>query len=106
MVVSGQVTIILASDWPSDANTPGYSIVCPSIPGMGFSGKPSTTGTSPAVIACMYHQVMIRLGYLTYVVSVSQYRHIPIPPYILNYIPKLVLVSEKSEAIFPIFTVV
>lgn len=74
----GSVPILLLHGWPSTVwefhktipllMEKGYSIVCPSIPGMGFSGKPSTTGTSPAVIACMYHQVMIRLGYLTYVI--------------------------------------
>lgn len=74
----GSVPILLLHGWPSTVwefhktipllEKQGYSVVCPSIPGMGFSGKPSTTGTSPAVIACMYHQAMVRLGYNTYVI--------------------------------------
>jgi len=74
----GSVPVLLLHGWPSTVwefhktipllEQQGYSVVCPSIPGMGFSGKPSTTGTSPAVMACMYHQAMVRLGYTTYVI--------------------------------------
>ncbi len=44
-----------------------FHIVIPSMPGYGFSGKPSTTGWTPARIARAYAELMDRLGYKEYV---------------------------------------
>lgn len=40
-----------------------FDVVIPSIPGYGFSGKPSTTGWGPSQIAYAWVMLMKRLGY-------------------------------------------
>ncbi|KIC92660.1 epoxide hydrolase family protein [Flavihumibacter solisilvae] len=40
-----------------------FHVVIPSIPGYGFSGKPTTTGWGPARIAAAFVTLMKRLGY-------------------------------------------
>ncbi|RDK08613.1 epoxide hydrolase family protein [Cupriavidus lacunae] len=44
-----------------------FDVVIPSLPGHGFSGKPSTTGWDPARIARAWVVLMQRLGYTRYV---------------------------------------
>ncbi|MCZ6828898.1 MAG: alpha/beta fold hydrolase [Gammaproteobacteria bacterium] len=44
-----------------------FHLVCPSLPGYGFSGKPTTSGTSVDKIGVMWGQLMARLGYDRYV---------------------------------------
>ncbi|MFL9935434.1 epoxide hydrolase [Paraburkholderia sp. RL18-103-BIB-C] len=44
-----------------------FDVVIPSLPGYGFSGKPSTTGWDPARIARAWIVLMKRLGYTRYV---------------------------------------
>jgi epoxide hydrolase len=47
---------------PDDA----FHIVCPSLPGYGFSGKPSRTGWGVDKIAQVWDTLMVRLGYDRY----------------------------------------
>jgi pimeloyl-ACP methyl ester carboxylesterase len=42
-------------------------VVIPSLPGFGFSGKPTGTGWDPDRIACAWAELMKRLGYTSYV---------------------------------------
>jgi pimeloyl-ACP methyl ester carboxylesterase len=44
-----------------------FHLVCPSLPGYGFSGKPVQSGTGVEKIAAMWGQLMARLGYDRYV---------------------------------------
>jgi pimeloyl-ACP methyl ester carboxylesterase len=44
-----------------------FDVVIPSLPGYGFSGKPTTTGWDPARIARAWVVLMQRLGYTRYV---------------------------------------
>jgi pimeloyl-ACP methyl ester carboxylesterase len=44
-----------------------FDVVIPSLPGYGFSGKPTTTGWEPARIARAWIELMKRLGYKRYV---------------------------------------
>ena len=44
-----------------------FHVVAPSLPGFGFSGKPSSTGTSVEAIGRMWGELMARLGYDRYV---------------------------------------
>jgi len=46
-----------------------FHIVIPSMPGYGFSGKPTTTGWGPERIARAWAELMKRLGYDRYVAS-------------------------------------
>lgn len=43
-----------------------FHVVAPSLPGYGFSGKPTTTGTNVATIGRMWGKLMARLGYDNY----------------------------------------
>jgi pimeloyl-ACP methyl ester carboxylesterase len=44
----------------------GFDVVCPSLPGYGFSGKPTGTGWGVAKIADAWETLMGRLGYERY----------------------------------------
>ena len=51
----------------ADAGTPAFHVVCPSLPGYGFSAKPSASGWGVERIAQAWDQLMARLGYQRYV---------------------------------------
>ena len=51
------------ADAPEDA----FDLVMPSMPGYGFSGKPTDTGWGPDRIARAWAELMKRLGYTRYV---------------------------------------
>ena len=44
----------------------GFDVVCPSLPGYGFSGKPVATGWGVERIAEAWDELMVRLGYRRY----------------------------------------
>ncbi len=44
-----------------------FHVVIPSMPGYGYSGKPTTTGWGPQRVASAYGELMTRLGYEKYV---------------------------------------
>jgi len=44
-----------------------FHVVCPSLPGYGFSAKPSQPGCGVETIARMWNNLMVRLGYTSYV---------------------------------------
>jgi pimeloyl-ACP methyl ester carboxylesterase len=44
-----------------------FDVVIPSMPGFGFSGKPTTTGWGPERMAQAWAELMKRLGYTPYV---------------------------------------
>ena len=44
-------------------------IICPSLPGFGFSDKPKETGMNSKKIAKLQHELMMNLGYKKYVVQ-------------------------------------
>jgi pimeloyl-ACP methyl ester carboxylesterase len=44
-----------------------FHLVLPTMPGYGFSGKPTSTGWSPVRMASAFHELMLRLGYPRYV---------------------------------------
>jgi pimeloyl-ACP methyl ester carboxylesterase len=44
----------------------GFHVVCPSLPGYGFSGKPAGTGWGAGKIAEAWETLMVRLGYERY----------------------------------------
>jgi pimeloyl-ACP methyl ester carboxylesterase len=43
-----------------------FHVVCPSLPGYGFSGKPTSTGWNTGRIAAAWETLMVRLGYDRY----------------------------------------
>ena len=44
-----------------------FHVVCPSLPGYGFSGKPTASGWGVTHIAQVWDELMVALGYSTYV---------------------------------------
>jgi epoxide hydrolase len=51
---------------PSGRAEDAFHVVCPSLPGYGFSGKPTRTGWSVDKIAQAWDTLMVRLGYDRY----------------------------------------
>lgn len=51
------------------AASDAFHLVIPSLPGFGFSGKPTTTGWNPERVADAYNALMARLGYARFGVS-------------------------------------
>ncbi len=43
-----------------------FHVICPTLPGFGFSGKPAQTGFGVEKVAQMWAQLMARLGYTRY----------------------------------------
>lgn len=64
MKLIGPLTDPVAHD--GDASN-AFHLVIPSMPGYGFSGKPTTSGWDPQRIARAYGELMTRLGYEKYV---------------------------------------
>lgn len=68
--------LIITHGWPGSIveftkvieplNDAGFDVVCPSLPGYGFSGKPTATGWGVERIAAAWEQLMVRLGYHRY----------------------------------------
>lgn len=48
------------------ADQPAFHVICPSLPGFGFSGKPTSTGWNLPRIANAWAALMARLGYSRY----------------------------------------
>lgn len=48
---------------PEDADSPAFHVVVPSLPGFGYSDKPTTTGWGIEKIAAAWVELMGRLGY-------------------------------------------
>lgn len=72
---------------PEDA----FDVVIPSLPGYGFSGKPTTTGWEPVHVARAWIELMKRLGYNKYVAqggdwgnAVSEIMALMAPPALLG----------------------
>ena len=80
--VSESIPILFTHGWPgsiqeflkitkilSHSTKYNFSIVCPSIPGFGFSGKPDKKGFNSEKIAHIWHELMLELGYKKYIVQ-------------------------------------
>src|SRR5437588_6950404 len=68
-----------------------FDVVIPSIPGYGFSGKPTTTGWDPIRIARAWIVLMKRLGYTKFVAqggdwgnAVTEQMALPAPPELIG----------------------
>jgi pimeloyl-ACP methyl ester carboxylesterase len=73
---AGALPLILTHGWPGSVAEfagvvgpladAGFHVVCPSLPGYGFSGKPSQPGWGVQRIATAWAELMARLGYRRY----------------------------------------
>jgi pimeloyl-ACP methyl ester carboxylesterase len=78
-----------------------FDVVIPSLPGYGFSGKPTTTGWDPERIARAWIVLMKRLGYTKYVAQGGDWGNCVTELMALQAPPELLGISTNMAATVP-----
>jgi pimeloyl-ACP methyl ester carboxylesterase len=78
-----------------------FHLVIPSMPGCGFSGKPTTTGWGPAHIARVWVALMKRLGYEKFVAQGGDWGAIITDVMAAQKPPGLLAIHSNMPGIFP-----
>ena len=78
-----------------------FHVVIPSMPGYGFSGKPTTTGWDPARIARAWAVLMKRLGYKRYVAQGGDWGAVIVDVMATQGHPELLGIHTNMPGIFP-----
>jgi pimeloyl-ACP methyl ester carboxylesterase len=78
-----------------------FDVVIPSLPGYGFSGKPTTTGWDPQRIARAWAVLMNRLGYTRYVAQGGDWGNAVTEQMALQQPPGLIAVHTNMPATVP-----
>ena len=78
-----------------------FDVVIPSLPGYGFSGKPTATGWHPARIASAWTTLMRRLGYSKFVAQGGDWGNAVSEVMALQAPPELLGISTNMPAAVP-----
>jgi pimeloyl-ACP methyl ester carboxylesterase len=78
-----------------------FDVVIPSMPGYGFSGKPTTTGWDPAHIARAWVVLMKRLGYTRFVAQGGDWGGVVVDLMATQGHPELIAIHSNFPGIVP-----
>jgi pimeloyl-ACP methyl ester carboxylesterase len=78
-----------------------FHLVIPSMPGYGYSGKPTTTGWGPARIARAWVMLMKRLGYTKFVAQGGDWGAVVVDVMATQGHPELLGIHTNMPGIFP-----